>query len=77
MTAVQWAGEWEHAACGASGEDTWDDESAPYSHHECAEEASPVTWSAEWTCGDCSDSGGVDIVDDGSVTYSDQECAEE
>lgn len=77
LTAVQWTGEWEHTPCNASGQDTWDDESAPYAHHECADEAAPITWSAEWACGDCGDSGGVDLIEDGSVTYSDHDCAPE
>ncbi|MFI8769482.1 hypothetical protein ACIGN6_31885 [Streptomyces sp. NPDC053792] len=72
---VVWGGQWEHPACGASGEAQWEDESTADSGHDCGREGA-VLWSAEWHCHGCGD-GGDGQFDDGSSAYSDHECDDE
>ncbi|MFD9078228.1 hypothetical protein [Streptomyces erythrochromogenes] len=72
---VVWGGQWEHPACGASGEATWEDEDTVHSEHDCGRDGA-VTWSAEWRCHSCGDEGDDQFEDDSPV-YSDHECEDE
>ncbi|THA53198.1 hypothetical protein [Streptomyces sp. A1136] len=72
---VVWGGQWEHPACGASGEAMWEDETTVDSGHDCGREGA-VVWSAEWRCHGCSDEGDDQFEDD-SPAYADHECAAE
>lgn len=38
MSDIQWGGEWEHEACGATGEALWGDGEWAYSGHDCGED---------------------------------------
>ncbi|WP_411107333.1 hypothetical protein [Streptomyces sp. cmx-4-9] len=72
---VVWGGQWEHPACGASGEDMWEDETTVHSGHDCGRDGA-VAWSAEWRwhgCGDECD----DQFEDDSPVYADHECEDE
>lgn len=69
---VQWGGQWEHAACGATGEQLWEDEATASSDHDCGLEGA-VTWHAEWHCHGCGASGDDLFVDD-TASYSHHDC---
>ncbi|MFF9727782.1 hypothetical protein ACF1HA_40545 [Streptomyces gardneri] len=53
----------------------WDDGDTASSGHDCGQ-GGEVTWSAEWECHSCGDSGDGQFDDD-TTTYSDHECADE
>ncbi|WP_327388912.1 hypothetical protein [Streptomyces sp. NBC_01207] len=72
---VAWGGQWEHPACGASGETLWEDEAIVESGHDCGREGA-VVWSAEWHCHSCGEEGDGQFEDAGSA-YSDHECDDE
>ncbi|MEU9428559.1 hypothetical protein AB0D87_38070 [Streptomyces sp. NPDC048342] len=69
---VQWGGQWEHPACGVTGEQLWDDEATVYSDHDCGRDGK-VTWHAEWRCHGCGASGD-DLFDDDTAPYSHHDC---
>ncbi|MFI0766172.1 hypothetical protein ACH4TQ_15005 [Streptomyces sp. NPDC021218] len=73
--SVQWGGQWEHPACGATGEQTWADEDTVFSQHDCGR-GGEVTWHAEWHCDECGASGD-DLFGDDTVTYSDHDCGDD
>ncbi|MFJ3817771.1 hypothetical protein [Streptomyces sp. NPDC090056] len=72
---VVWGGQWEHPACGSSGEDMWEDETTVHSGHDCGREGA-AAWSAEWRCHGCGDEGDDQFEDDSPV-YADHECDDE
>ncbi|MFE5718575.1 hypothetical protein [Streptomyces erythrochromogenes] len=72
---VVWGGRWEHPACGASGEDMWEDEATVDSGHDCGRDG-PVAWSAEWRCHGCGGEGDDQFEDD-SPAYADHDCEDE
>lgn len=73
--AVLWWGSWEHAACGASGEDQFADDARPDADHDCGLEGD-VVWHAEWRCDVCGSSGD-DLFADGYSAYSGHDCQDE
>jgi hypothetical protein len=75
IDAVEWWGTWEHAACGASGEDQFADDTAPDADHECGLEGH-VVWPAEWRCDDCGSSGD-DLFADVYSARSGHDCDDE
>lgn len=75
IDAVQWWGTWEHAACGATGEDQFADDTTPDADHDCSLDGDAV-WHAEWRCDECSASGD-DLFADGYSARSGHECDDE
>lgn len=73
---VAWGGRWECEACGASGQELFDDEATPDSGHDCDPDGGEVTWSGEWLCHDCGASGD-DYWDDGNLVCADHDCTDE
>lgn len=73
--AVLWWGNWEHAACGASGEDQFTDDTTPDADHDCGREGDAV-WHAEWCCDVCGASGDA-LFPDGCSAGTGHACDDE